>query len=437
MELATRKFLLNEIKKDILENEKEIINALGKDLGKGEFEAVVAEVQYVLSEIDNILKKLHKWVKPKKVSTPLVHWPAKSFIHYEPFGNILVVAPWNYPFQLAVSPSVGAIAAGNTVVIKPSELASETEKVILNIFSKEKYSKYIEVVTGGVPETTELLNRRFDYIFYTGSTQVGKVIMSAAAKNLTPVTLELGGKSPAVVYSDSDLRVSARRIAWGKCMNAGQTCIAPDYVLVEKKVKKDFLKLIVEEIKKFYGENQIQSNDYGRIINRSHFERLSALLPNKVYFGGNKDEKSLKISPTIVEAQLNDDLMESEIFGPILPVLEFEKTSEVISIVKGKEKPLALYVFSKDEDNQNEILENLSYGGGVINDTLIHIANGNLPFGGVGSSGVGSYHGKHSFETFSHKKSIIRRSFRFDLALRYPPYLGKLRVIRWLLKYIG
>ena len=437
MEVATRKFLINEIKNDILKYESKILNALKIDLGKCEFEGVVAEVQYCLSEIDHILKKIDKWIKPKKVFTPLVHWPAKSYVFYEPYGHVLVIAPWNYPFQLCVSPMVGAISAGNKVTLKPSEVTSETEKVITEIFSSEKYRNYIDVVTGGVEETTALLKKKFDYIFYTGSTAVGKIIMEAAAKNLTPVTLELGGKSPAIVLEDADISVTARRIVWGKLMNSGQTCIAPDYVLVAPSVKKSLLENMVVEIKKFYGDNPLTSTDYGQIVNQNHFNRLKDLLPKECYFGGECDEKALKISPTIIESSNDDPLMKDEIFGPILPVLEMESLESGIKLINSKEKPLALYAFTKSGNTQNKIIKGVSFGGGVINDTLIHIANGHLPFGGVGASGLGSYHGENSFYTFSHKKSVIKRSFALDLSLRYPPYLGKLRVIRWLLKYIG
>ena len=437
MEVATRKFLIEEIKKDIIEFESKIIRALKNDLGKCEFEGIVAEVQYCLSEIDHVLKKINKWVKPKKISTPLVHWPAKSYVYYEPYGHVLVVAPWNYPFQLCISPMVGAISAGNRVTLKPSEVTTETEKVMVEMFSSEKYKSYVEVVTGGVEETTNLLKEKFDYIFYTGSTSVGKIIMEAASKHLTPVTLELGGKSPAIVLEDADLEVTARRIVWGKLMNSGQTCIAPDYVFVSPSIKSALLEQMVIEIKKFYGEKPIESSDYGQIVNSNHFNRLRALLPSNVFFGGDSDESTLKISPTIIEATKDDPVMRDEIFGPILPVLDLNNLDSGIEFIKSKEKPLALYLFTKNKDAQEKVLKNVSFGGGVINDTLIHIANGNLPFGGVGASGLGSYHGRHSFETFSHKKSVIKRSFSFDLALRYPPYLGKLRIIRWLLKLIG
>jgi aldehyde dehydrogenase (NAD+) len=437
MEVATRKFLIKEIEKDILKYEEKILVALKKDLGKCEFEGVVAEVQYCLSEIDHILKKIDKWTRPKKVFTPAVHWPAKSYIFYEPFGHVLVIAPWNYPFQLCISPLVGALSAGNKVTIKPSEVTSETENIIVEIFSSDKYKNYVDVVTGGVEKTTKLLEKKFDYIFYTGSTNVGRIIMQAASKHLTPVTLELGGKSPAIVLEDADLEVTARRIIWGKLMNSGQTCIAPDYVLVPRSIKKKLLSFMTNEIKKFYGDNPIESSDYGSIVNLNHFKRLRSLIPEKVFFGGYCDESTLKISPTIIEASENDSIMSDEIFGPILPVLELESLDKGIELIRSKDKPLALYLFTKSNLAQNKVVKSISFGGGVINDTLIHIANGNLPFGGVGPSGVGSYHCRHSFVTFSHKKSVIKRSFAFDLSLRYPPYLGKLRIIRWLLKLIG
>ena len=437
MELSTRLRLLKELKADIKAREKDILLSLNQDLKKCEFEGVATEVQYVLSEIEHALKKVSKWVKPKKVPTPILHWPARSYIHYEPFGKILIIGPWNYPFQLIFSPLVGAISAGNKVVVKPSEISKSTSIIIGEILGQSKYQDYISVVQGGVSETTELLAKRFDYIFYTGSTSVGKIVMQAAAKNLTPVTLELGGKSPTVVTKFANFKIAARRILWGKIMNAGQTCIAPDYVLIDESIKSDFMSEIKSELRSMLGQDPKKSSDYGRIISEGHFERLKNLIPENCYIGGDFDADEKYISPTVIEATSTDPIMEDEIFGPLLPILTYKNTRDAVDMIKSKEKPLAFYLFSDNGSEVNYFKNEISSGGMCINDTLVHIANGRLPFGGVGHSGMGSYHGHFSFETFSHKKSVVHRKSILDVKLKYPPYFGKLKIVRWLLKFIG
>ncbi len=437
MDLNRRKNILRNLQTDILQNEKEILDALKKDLNKCEFEGVATEVQYVLSELGHILKKISSWVKPKKVFTPLLHWPAKSYIHYEPYGEVLIIGPWNYPFQLILSPLIGAISAGNTVVIKPSEISHHTSLVIERMLSQDKYKNYITVVQGGVEETTKLIQKRFDYIFYTGSTPVGKIIMEAAAKNLTPVTLELGGKSPTVVTKFANLKIAARRTLWGKLMNAGQTCIAPDYIYVDETIKPQFIECLQSEVKSLYGSDPKKSNDFGRIISERHFDRLTSLIPQNCLIGGESEKEIKYIAPTVFEANENDPIMQDEIFGPLLPILTYKDTSEAVKKIKEKEKPLAFYLFSDNNSEINYFKNEISSGGMCINDTLIHIANGKLPFGGVGHSGMGAYHGHFSFETFSHKKSVVHRKSYLDVKLKYPPYCGKLKIVRWLLKFIG
>ena len=437
MDILTRIDLLNLIKKDILKSETAIIDALKKDLGKSQFESVIAEIQITLNEISHTLKNIKKWTRPKKVSTPLLFWPAKSSIVYEPYGHVLIIAPWNYPFQLLLSPMIGAIAAGNKVTLKPSELSSHTEVLLKKIFGHKKYSRYIEVVTGGVEETTELLKRRFDYIFYTGNTHVGKIIMKAASEHLTPLTLELGGKSPVLITKNANCEVAARRIVWGKFMNVGQTCIAPDYILVDKSIKDPFVKALKQEILNFYGATPQESPDYGRIINHSHWSRLKKLIPKEVILGGDSNEKMKYIAPTVFYAKPSDPIMKEEIFGPLLPIIEVESNEKARQLILSKEKPLAFYIFSENENEAKQFMSSISFGGGVINDVLIHIANDKIPFGGVGYSGFGSYHGEYSFKTFSHAKAMVCRRTSFDFSLRYPPFFSKLKWLRFLMKLFG
>ncbi|UTE75929.1 aldehyde dehydrogenase [Rossellomorea sp. KS-H15a] len=402
---------LTKLKDLIQTHEHDIINAVKEDLNKPEIEAKRAEIGLVLGEIDFTLENLNGWASPGEVQTPDTHSGAKSFIYPEPYGSILVIAPWNYPFQLAVAPLVGAIAAGNTAVLKPSELTPNTSRLLAGMINDHFQEEYLHVVEGEVETSTALLKENFDYIFFTGSTGVGKIVAEAAAKHLTPVTLELGGKSPTIVHSDADIDEAAKRIARGKFANAGQTCVAPDYVLVHPEVKNELLEKLKVAIHASYGDDIIHNPDFGHIVSTRHFDRLKSFLDNgSIVTGGASDRENLVIEPTILDSiSWEDPIMQDEIFGPILPIIEYEDTSEVIDQIVKRPKPLALYLFSENETLQDEILTNISFGGGAINDTINHMTSHYLPFGGVGASGMGAYHGKASFDTFSHFKSILKR----------------------------
>jgi len=435
---SARVEVLEKLYKAIDSSRLDIKEALAKDLGKSSFESFISEVGFILSEIKHTKKKLKKWMKPKKVGTSIVYFPAKSEIHYEAYGNVLIIGPWNYPFQLVISPLIGALAAGNTAVLKPSELAPHTSAVMKRIIEENIDTSIISVIEGGVEETQFLLNQKFDYIFYTGGERVGKIIMEKASKFLTPVTLELGGKSPCIVMGNNDIETAAKRITWGKFFNTGQTCVAPDYILVDKKNREKLVSKIQDNITKFYSKNPQKSKDYGRIINDSHFNRLTSLIEDDaILVGGDSDIESRYIAPTLLTANANSAAMKDEIFGPILPIIEVENLKEALDFVLDRPKPLATYVFTKDKNVQDAVIENVSTGGICVNDTIIHLDNDELPFGGVGASGMGSYHGHHSFELFSHQKAVLRRSFRFENSLRYPPYFGKLKLIKFLFSLIG
>ena len=439
-EIAFRVKQLYVFKKAIEENEEKILGALKLDLGKPEIDAYTSEIAPILQEIDYALKKIKSWDKPKKVSTPFMLFPGSSYIYPEPYGSVLIIGTWNYPFQLVISPLVGAMAAGNCSVVKPSEISSNASQVIANIIRENFNPLYIAVVEGGVEETQMLLSQKFDYIFFTGGTRVGQIIMEAAAKHLTPVTLELGGKNPCIVDEDVDIETTARRIAWGKYFNAGQTCIAPDYLLAHMAIKDKLLENIKVTIEKFYGKDPSKSLDYARIINKNHFSRLSALLgEGNIIKGGNANPADFYIAPTVIDnISWDNEIMEDEIFGPILPVIEYEDLDEVISLINRMPKPLAIYFFSKNKNKQEKVLKEISSGGVSINDIMAHIQNINLPFGGVGDSGIGAYHGKASFDTFSHKKSVRKRSF-FDYInrMKYPPYKTPLKYVKKILKFIS
>lgn len=430
--------VLTKLKELILLNSKEIEDALFKDLGKGRFESHISEIDFTISEINHLLKNLKRMMKPTRVKSPLVHFPSKSYIHKEPLGKILVISPWNYPFQLLLSPAVGALAAGNTVVLKPSEIASATSKVITKIINKNFRNDLIICIEGGVEETTLLLENKFDHIFYTGNSSVGRIVAGKAANFLTPVTLELGGKSPCFIFGDVDLNITAKRVVWGKFFNAGQTCVAPDYVIIEENLKEEFVKKCEKYIKSFYGKSPEKSKDFGRIINERHFDRLNKLIVKEdLLIGGDSDRETKYISPTLVNANINSLIMNEEIFGPILPVICMKDLTVAIDEVRQREKPLAAYCFSNNKAVVNEVLDKVSAGGMVINDVIIHLSNPHLPFGGVGESGIGSYHGDYSFDLFSHRKAVMKRSFKFDVDLKYPPYFGKLKLIKFLLRYFG
>ncbi len=424
---------LKKLKSIILKKEDAIHKALYDDLRKSEPEAYITETGLVIKEIEEAIAKTPKWAKPKRVKTPLFFSPAASKIHPEPYGTALIISPWNYPFQLLFSPLVGAIAAGNTIVCKPSELSPHTTAITKEILD-EFNDEYITVVEGGIPESTALLRERWDYVFFTGSTNVGRIVYQAAAKHLTPVTLELGGKSPCIIDKNINLENTARRLVWAKYLNVGQTCIAPDYLFVHKDIKEQLLTRVKEKIAQFYGENPQESEDYGRIINERHFDRLCGLLDeDKIIYGGNTDRDDKYISPTFMDGVSRDDkVMQQEIFGPILPIMEYENIDDVIDFVNDGEKPLALYIYSRDKSITDKVLNSCSSGGATVNDSVVHIGNPNLPFGGVGESGIGAYHSVASFETFSHMKSVLHKSPGIDLDVRYAPWgknYGKLRML--------
>lgn len=426
---------LRSLKRVIKENEEQINSALLNDLNKSKYESYLCELGLIYEEINYTLRNLKKWMKNQRVRTPLAQFPSKSFISPEPYGVVLIMAPWNYPIQLCLCPLIGAIAGGNCAVIKPSAYAPNCSAVIKKLINEAFPSHYVDVVEGSREQNQELLMQKFDYIFFTGSVSVGKVVMEAASKNLTPVSLELGGKSPVIVDESCDLYLASKRIAFGKILNAGQTCVAPDYVFVNRKIKDEFVKYYIEAIEKFFPNGSY--NDFPHIINEKHFNRLKRLLNDEnVLFGGNTEEKNLFIEPTLLDSiTLQSKIMQEEIFGPILPLIEYDDISECIEYIASKPKPLALYLFSNNKKTINEILRSCSFGGGCINDTIIHLATSNMGFGGVGDSGIGSYHGKKSFDTFTHYRSIVHKRFWLDIKVRYRPYTDKKdKIIRKLMK---
>lgn len=424
---------LQKLKTLLQTHETEIAAALKKDLNKPEMEGIVTEVLLVIEELNFILKNLKKWASPTKVPSPFpLCWPGRSAIHYEPYGSVLIIGPWNYPFMLIMSPLIGAICAGNCAVIKPSEIAAHTQDVVIDIINNNFPSEYITAIKAGPQETNQLLDEKFDYIFFTGGTQIGKVIMQAAAKHLTPVTLELGGKSPCIVDETANLDFAARRIIWAKLLNAGQVCLAPDYIYVHHSCKQQLIEKLKNAIIKSYGENPATSSSYCRIINKKHFERIKNLMAKgNILYGGQSSEADLYISPTLMdEVSWDDPVMEEEIFGPLLPILSYEKEEELINALKLRPKSLSLYIFTKNKKFEQAVMSRVSFGGGCVNDCILQIANYHLPFGGVGSSGIGAYHGKYSFETFSHRKSIFTKPILMDVPLVYPPYTA--RKLWWL-----
>lgn len=435
--LNFRKIALIKLKNCILKYEDEIKESLKQDLGKSSTESYMSEIGMVLNELSYAIKNLKKWMKRERVKTPLEQFHSKSFVVKEPLGVVLIMSPWNYPFMLAMDPLIGALGAGNCAVIKPASYAKNTSNIIKKIIEECFEERYVAVVLGGREQNTELLEQRFDYIFFTGSVNVGKIVAEKASKFLTPVTLELGGKSPCIIDETANLKVTARRLAFGKFLNVGQTCVAPDYLLINSKVKEKFVSLLKEEIVKMFGENPIENENYGKIINEKHFNRICRLIDkNKCVFGGALDENKLKIAPTILDnVSLDDAVMKEEIFGPILPIIEFDKIEDAVSIISKFEKPLALYLFSNDKNVQNYFLEKVPFGGGCVNDTIIHLATTQMGFGGVGQSGYGAYHGKRSFLLFSHEKSIVKKYNYVDLPIRYQPYSKfKEKIIKMFLK---
>lgn len=429
---------LKKLKMIIKENEELIIEALYKDLRKSDFEAFATEIGILYDELNLHIKKLKSWAKKEKKKTPIIHFPAKSYIYKEPYGVVLIIGPFNYPFQLIISPLIGAISAGNCAIIKPSENSVNTALLLEKLINENFNENYIKVVNplGGKETVSYLLDLKFDYIFFTGSIKVGKIIAEKASKNLIPITLELGGKSPCIIDETANLDLAAKRIVWGKFLNAGQTCVAPDYILIEKSIKDYFLMSLKSEIIKQFGSNIKSSPDFPRLINKASLDRVKSYLNDgDVYFGGSYNDEDLYLEPTILTNIKNDSkIMEEEIFGPILPIIEYSTIDDAINYIRSKEKPLALYYFSENKNSINKVLSNVSSGGATINDTIIHVASSTLPFGGVGLSGIGEYHGKASFDTFSHNKSIIERGTFLELPFRYAPYKKKISLLKKLMK---
>ena len=428
---------LNRLEQGILNCEQDLYVALKKDLGKSRAESYMCEVGLTLSELRFVRKHVRKWSLEKRVLTPLAQFHAKSFTVQEPYGVVLVMSPWNYPVLLTLEPLIGALAAGNCCVLKPSAYSPATSAVMKRMIAEIFPEEYVTVVEGGREENQNLLSQKFDYIFFTGGVQVGKLVMEKAAANLTPVTLELGGKSPCIIDRSANLKLAARRLAFGKYLNCGQTCVAPDYVLVHEAVKEEFLRLLKSEIRTMYGEEPLQNPDYGKMINRKHFDRVLGLMKEeKLILGGESDVVSLRIAPAVMDQVTEKDaVMQEEIFGPLLPILTVRSMEEAIAFVNHRPKPLALYLFTENREVEKNVLEYTSFGGGCINDTIIHLATSRMGFGGVGNSGMGSYHGKKSFETFSHEKSIVKKYTWIDLPMRYQPYTGwKEKLVRMFVK---
>jgi aldehyde dehydrogenase (NAD+) len=431
--LAWRKAQLLSMIKMLRDNTDDFSAALKQDLGRGPEEAWLYDIGFSITEIELMIKNLKKWTEPRKVSTPMVSLPGSSHRIPQPLGVVLVIAPWNYPIQLLMIPVAGAIAAGNAVVMKPSEVSSATSALLGKLVPQYSDNDAVAIVEGAVPETTQLLAEKFDHIFYTGNGRIGRVVMEAAAKHLTPVTLELGGKSPTIVDATANLRVAARRIAWGKFLNAGQTCIAPDYLLVDKKVASAFVGELRVAIKEFYGDDPKQSGDYARIVNGHHFNRLASMLESgSAVIGGETDANTKYIAPTVLsDVNISAPVMQDEIFGPILPMVEIDNVAEAIAFINSKPHPLALYVFSEDDRAIDAVIERTTAGGVTVNGTILHISNPNLPFGGVGESGMGAYHGKSSIDIFQHRKPVLRKSTKVDPSIAYPPYTEKkMKLIR-------
>lgn len=438
LDISFRKNQLQKLKSILKDHEHEIYKVLKEDFRKPPFESHATELFLLYQEIDHLLANIDRWARTKKVKSSLTNFPSKSYVKPQPYGVTLVIAPWNYPVQLALNPTLGALGAGNTVIIKPSEIAPHTSGLLAELINSNFDPAFLHVVEGDAETTQSLLSQPLDYIFFTGGTHVGKIIMKSAAEQLTPLTLELGGKSPAIVDQSADLPLAAKRITWGKFINAGQTCLSPDYVYVHTSLHTQLCHLIKKEIRSFYGDDPSQSDDYARIINDKHFNRLATLIePENVFYGGNTDPDSRYIEPTIMTGiTWNDAAMQEEIFGPILPVLPFDYLDKTISTLQNKTKPLALYLFSTNNSNQDKVMRNLQFGGGCINDTIAHLGNIDLPFGGIGNSGFGVYRGKTSFDTFTHPKSIMKKSNWLDNPLRYPPYDGKLKWLKKLTKFL-
>ncbi|SHG36635.1 aldehyde dehydrogenase (NAD+) [Chryseobacterium oranimense] len=429
-----RKMYLEKLKNIVINNEELLYEAIDKDFGKSRFDTFTTEISFILNDINYYLKNINSLSKPRKVRTNLANQLGKSRIHSEPLGNVLVIGAWNYPYQLSFSPVIAALAAGNCCILKPSEIAENTMKLMAKLINENFPPEYLYVYEGGIDETTELLKLKFDKIFFTGSTRVGKIVYQAAAEHLTPVVLELGGKSPVIVSKDADLEVAAKRIVWGKFLNAGQTCVAPDYLLVEEPVREQFLEMLRKYITEF--KYAPDADSYTRIINRKNFDRLIKLINrDKIYFGGNSDETKLFIEPTLLNnVNWEDEIMQEEIFGPILPIISFTNFNLAINTILELEKPLSAYLFTRNSEEKGIFTSKLSFGGGCINDVIMHLGNHRLPFGGVGNSGIGSYHGSYGFEAFSHQKSVLEKSTWGEPDIKYPPYSDK--KLSWIRKLL-
>lgn len=438
LELNFRLEQLRKLKEALIRFEKPLLEALGKDLGKSDFEGYTTEVGFCLHSITQTMKHLRKWMKPKKIAVPLHLQPSRSWVQSEPYGSVLIIGPFNYPFQLLIEPLIGAIAAGNCAVLKPSEAAPAVAAAVTRLIGETFPEDYIRVVEGEKETVEALIHASFDYIFFTGSAAVGRIVMKAAAANLVPVTLELGGKSPVVVEPDANLEVAAKRIIWGKLINTGQTCIAPDYVLAHASIKDELVRRMKDAIVHFYGTDPSVNADYGRIINTRHFDRLATMVEQdraRIVHGGAHSREKRYMEPTILDqVQWSDASMAEEIFGPILPVLTYDSLEEAIRQIQDQPKPLALYLFTQNRSVEKKVLSRISFGGGCVNDTISHVASSALPFGGVGQSGMGAYHGRHSFELFSHRKSILKKTTRLETGLAFPPYKDKLKLVRRFLR---
>ncbi|GBF77065.1 aldehyde dehydrogenase [Paenibacillus sp. 598K] len=429
---------LRRLKAAIQRMEPQIMESMHQDLRKSETETYLTEILIVLRSIDYTLKHLRKWAKPKRVRTPLPLLPGSSEIRSEPYGTVLIIGPFNYPFQLVIEPLIGALSAGNCAILKPSESTPHVAALIEQLVTETFEPAYVSVVQGEKETTSALIHSPVDYIFFTGSTAVGKVVMEAAAQRLVPVTLELGGKSPVIVDETAKLDIAAKRIVWGKLINTGQTCIAPDYVLAHCSIREELVKRMRQAMVDFYGEQPQTSPDYGRIVNTRQFDRLAAILEldaSRIVHGGARDREELYIAPTLLDGvSIDDAVMQEELFGPLLPVLTYDALEDAIAIIERHPKPLALYLFTERESRIAEIVDRVRFGGGCVNDTIMHVASHHLPFGGVGTSGIGAYHGRHSFELFSHRKSVLRKSSRFEPGFAFPPYGDKLDKLKKFLR---
>lgn len=427
---------LKKLRNEIISKEKDIYKALHLDLRKPEFEVYGTEISIVLGELKLIIKKLKKWSKPQKVVPVIVNFPSTSKIYKQPYGACLIISPWNYPLHLSFLPLIGAVAAGNTVVLKPSELSANTSRLISEIVEKCFDVRHVSVVEGDAEIAKDLLKRKWNYIFFTGGIAKGKIVARIAAESLTPVTLELGGKNPCIIDETANIQLSAKRIIWGKLLNGGQSCVAPDYLIIHESVKQQFITSFIKEVHKAYGQNIKSSPDLTRIINRNTFKRLATMIQGeKILFGGECDEDDLYIEPTLIDSPaLNSSIMADEIFGPILPMYDYRSNQDIERIISAFNKPLSLYVFSTNTSFIRQIISKYSFGGGAVNDTVVQYINNRLPFGGIGHSGLGAYHGKHTFDTFSHSKSVTHRVTWLDIPIKYAPYGKKIRILKKILK---